>query len=92
MDNIKRVMISLPRNLLREIDGYVKENGTGNRSEFIREAMRLYLREKKRQRIREELREGYVQMSSINRELADEGIEYDARLMAFYEESLAESE
>ncbi|MFW5985119.1 MAG: CopG family ribbon-helix-helix protein [Halanaerobiaceae bacterium] len=92
MDNIKRVMISLPHNLLKEIDGYVKENGDGNRSEFIQEAMKLYLREKKRQQIRKDLREGYIQMSNINRELADEGIEYDVRIMSFYEETLAECE
>ena len=92
MDNVKRVMISLPHNLLKEIDGYVQEKGGGNRSEFIKEAMKLYLKEKKRQQIRENLRNGYVQMSTINLELAAEGMEYDARIMSYYEETLAESE
>ena len=92
MDNVERVMVRIPHKLLKEIDGYVQESNEGNRSEFIREAMKLYLQEKKRQEIREELRNGYVQMSGINLELADEGIEYDARIMSFYEETLAESE
>ncbi len=92
LDNIKRVMISLPHNLLKEIDGFVQEKGSGNRSEFIKEAMKLYLHEKKRQKIREQLRNGYIKMSNINLELADEGIEYDARIMSYYEETLAECE
>ncbi|MFW6006594.1 MAG: CopG family ribbon-helix-helix protein [Bacillota bacterium] len=92
MDNVKRVMISLPHNLLEEIDGFIQKNGNGNRSEFIREAMKLYLQEKRRQEIREKLRHGYMEMSDLNLKLADEGIEYDARLMYYYEESLAECE
>ena len=85
-------MISLPHNLLKEIDGFVQKNGSGNRSEFIREAMKLYLQEKRRQEIRDKLRNGYIAMSQINLELAAEGIEYDAKIMHFYEESLAECE
>ena len=53
MGNLKRVMISLPNQLLQEVDGYVKKS-SGNRSEFIREAMKSYLEEKKRQEIREQ--------------------------------------
>jgi CopG family transcriptional regulator / antitoxin EndoAI len=89
--NLKRVMISLPNTLLREVDGFVQK-GSGNRSEFIREAMRLYLNEKKRQELREQMRTGYLEMSEINLELADEGISYDARIIDYYEERLAECE
>ncbi|ACL68935.1 CopG family ribbon-helix-helix protein [Halothermothrix orenii] len=91
MGNLKRVMVSLPTSLLKEVDGFVQK-GSGNRSEFIREAMKLYLHEKKRQEIREQMRTGYMEMSDINRELADEGITYDALTINFYEKSLAECE
>ncbi len=91
LDNVKRVMISLPHTLLQEVDGFVQKS-SGNRSEFIREAMKLYLQEKKKQEIRESLRNGYIEMSEINRELADEGISFDAKIMLYYEESLAECE
>lgn len=91
MGNLKRVMISLPNNLLQEVDVFVQK-GSGNRSEFIREAMKLYLKEKKRQELREQMRIGYLEMSEINLELADEGISYDARTIDYYEERLAECE
>ncbi|MFW5986112.1 MAG: CopG family ribbon-helix-helix protein [Halanaerobiales bacterium] len=91
LGNVKKVMVSLPNKLLEEIDGYVKK-GNGNRSEFIREAMRLYIREKRRQEMREQLRNGYVEMSDINLELAAEGLKYDAKIICYYEESLAECE
>lgn len=84
-------MISLPNNLLQEVDGFVQK-GSGNRSQFIREAMKLYLKEKKRQEIREQMRNGYLEMSQINLELADEGISCDAKTINYYEDSLAECE
>ncbi|AZO96499.1 CopG family transcriptional regulator [Iocasia frigidifontis] len=91
MGNLKRVMISLPNNLLQEVDGFVQKS-SGNRSEFIREAMKLYLQEKRRQEIREQMRAGYLEMSEINLELADEGIKSEANTFQFYEERLAECE
>jgi len=91
LGNLKRVMISLPNQLLQEVDGYVKKS-SGNRSEFIREAMKSYLEEKKRQEIREQLKSGYLEMSAINLQLADEGIKCDGPTIYFYEEKLAESE
>lgn len=91
MGNLKRVMISLPYQLLQEVDGYVKKS-SGNRSEFIREAMKLYLEEKKKQEIREQMKTGYLEMSAINLQLADEGIKCDGPTIYFYEEKLAESE
>ena len=44
---IEKILISLPDNLLKEIDHIVSVEKT-NRSEFVREAMKLYLREKER--------------------------------------------
>ncbi len=84
-------MISLPNKLLKEFDVFVQK-GNGNRSQFIREAMKLYIKEKRRQEIREQLRDGYIEMSEINRELAAEGLLCDAETMYYYEESLAECE
>lgn len=84
-------MISLPHNLLKEVDGFVKK-GSGNRSKFVREAMRLYLKEKRRQEIKEQLRDGYIEMSELNLKLADEGLGIDAKTICYYEESLAECE
>lgn len=73
MANTKRIMISLPQNLLKEVDGVV-EVEKRSRSEFIREAMKLYLQERKKKQIRESMQEGYMEMASLNLTLANEAI------------------
>ena len=71
MAKTKRIMISLPQKLLTEVDGIVAlENRT--RSEFIREAMKLYLRERKKRQIRERMQKGYLEMAKINLALSRE--------------------
>ena len=42
-------MISLPDSLLKEIDGFLKNESQNDRSEFIKDAMKLYLKEKKKE-------------------------------------------
>jgi CopG family transcriptional regulator/antitoxin EndoAI len=67
-------MISLPHNLLEEVDGIVaSENRT--RSDFIREAMRLYLQEREKRQIRERMQMGYLEMARLNLRLANEALE-----------------
>lgn len=73
MANTKRIMISLPQNLLKEVDGVV-EVEKRSRSEFIREAMKLYLQERKKKQIRESMQEGYMEMARLNLTLANEAI------------------
>ena len=55
MAETKRIMISLPHNLLEEVDDIVASEKR-TRSDFIREAMRLYLAEREKQQIREKMR------------------------------------
>lgn len=70
----KRIMISLPHHLLEEVDGVV-EKEQSNRSEFIRQAMKLYLRERKKRHIRETMQQGYMEMASINLNMASEAFD-----------------
>ncbi len=72
----KRIMISLLHNLLKEVDGVV-EMEKRTRSEFIREAMNLYLQERKKKQIRERLQEGYMEMARLNLALANEAIDVE---------------
>jgi len=58
-------MISLPQSLLEEVDGLAAVERR-NRSEFIREAMRVYIAERKRRTVREEMKRGYQEMASLN--------------------------
>lgn len=87
MAETKRIMISLPHNLLQEVDGVVaKEKRT--RSEFIREAMKLYLRERKKQQIREKMERGYRDMAGINLSLARESVEAENESIRIAEEMI----
>jgi CopG family transcriptional regulator/antitoxin EndoAI len=69
--NTKRIMISLPDNLLQEVDGIVEKENS-NRSEFIRQAMKLYLMERKKRHLRDSMQRGYMEMAKINLNMASE--------------------
>lgn len=64
-------MISVPNHLLQEVDG-IAELENSNRSELIRQAMRLYLSERKKRFIRESMQRGYMEMAKINLNIASE--------------------
>ncbi|AEF93347.1 putative transcriptional regulator, CopG family [Desulfotomaculum nigrificans CO-1-SRB] len=68
---VKRIMISLPDSLLAEVDDIVEAERV-NRSEFIREAMKLYIAERKRRLLREQMKKGYLEMAKLNLALAIE--------------------
>lgn len=82
-------MISLPDNLLREVDGIVAAEKL-NRSEFIREAMKLYIQEKKRRTIREQMKKGYLEMAKINLALAGENFNVEHEVTRLFDGRLAE--
>jgi len=91
LTNLKRVMISLPDNLLEEVDGVVQEKNQ-NRSEFIREAMKLYITELRKKEIKREMKQGYLEMGNINLELAEDNINTENRDFFKYETNIAECE
>ena len=88
---IEKILISLPDNLLKEIDHIVSVEKT-NRSEFVREAMKLYLREKRKIEMRDRLKKGYLEMAEINVRLAEMYLEADSEQQLKYEERLGELE
>lgn len=71
LSKTKRIMISIPNHLLQEVDG-IAEQENSNRSELIRRAMRLYLNEWKKRHIRETMQRGYMEMATINLNIASE--------------------
>lgn len=85
---VRRIMITLPDSLLQEVDGIARQENR-NRSEFIREAMRRYIEEKRRLELRERLKEGYRKMAGLNLELAGEAVAAENEALALYEEVLA---
>jgi len=88
---LKKILISLPDNLLKEIDSIVAVEKI-NRSEFVREAMKLYIREKRKIEMRDRMKKGYQEMAEINMMLAEMCFEADNDQQAIYEERLRELE
>ncbi|MGI6127434.1 MAG: CopG family ribbon-helix-helix protein [Planifilum sp.] len=70
----KRIMISLPKHLLQEVDGLAQKENS-NRSELIRQATKLYLQERKKRMIREMMQRGYMEMAKINLNIASEAFD-----------------
>jgi CopG family transcriptional regulator/antitoxin EndoAI len=87
----KKILISIPENLLRELDNAVKEEGT-NRSDFIRKSIRFYLIEKRKLEIRNKMKAGYLEMSKINKSITEEYSEGDYEDFLSYETKLLGSE
>ncbi len=71
MTDSKRIMVYLPVSLLKEVDG-ITSSEKKNRSELVKEAMRFYLEEKRKVRLREQMRAGYLEMARINLALVNE--------------------
>lgn len=87
MGELKKILISLPDNLLKEVDLIVAIENC-NRSEFVREAMKFYIREKKKVEMREQMKRGYLEMSSINLDFANSCLEADNEREENYEKQL----
>lgn len=93
MAEIRRIMISIPNNLLQEVDGIIA-NDKLSRSQFVREAMRLYIEERRRRTVRDMMRRGYQEMAIINLTLAEEGllVDVDSESFSILQEASAEGE
>lgn len=59
-----------------------------DKNEFVKEAMKLYLRERRRIKVMEAMKSGYLEMSHINRRLSEDGFSQDIRDFISYEISL----
>lgn len=73
-------MISIPNSLLQEVDGIIAMEKL-SRSQFVRDAMRLYIEERKRKAVRDMMRKGYQEMATINLALAEEGLLIDSDVL-----------
>lgn len=91
MAELKRVMISVPGNLLEEIDG-IAVLMKQSRSQLIREAMRDYVAQSKRKVTIAAMKRGYQEMAEINLALAEEGLYADAENLEVSELLAAERE
>jgi len=88
---LKRIVVSLPDNLLEKVDYFVALENK-NRSELIRDAMKLYIKEMEKLRVREQLKIGYIKMAEVNVKFAEMGICEDFKDFVLYESRLSECE
>lgn len=91
MSELRKILISLPDNLLKEVDSIISVEKI-NRSEFVREAMKLYIREKRKIEMRDKMKKGYQEMAEINARLAEMCFDADSEQQQKYEERLRELE
>ncbi|MDD4495865.1 MAG: CopG family transcriptional regulator [Eubacteriales bacterium] len=91
MAELKKVLISMPDNLLKEIDNAVSIDRT-SRSEFVRKAMKVYLKERSRLDLRGSLRKGYEEMAELNLSLSEAHLNVDIEQLDEYEHCLREME
>ncbi len=88
MAELKRIMVSVPLSLLDEVDLLGQRIGL-NRSEVVREAVRMFMAEHARAEMGKKLKDGYFEMASINSQMADECAAAEEEAFVKYERFLA---
>lgn len=91
MAESKKIVVNLPETMLKEFDEILRQDNK-NRSEFIRDAIILYIEEEKKHRLREKLKRGYQEMAKLNEEIAEFGFAADLYDLIEYEARLSECE
>lgn len=89
MAQSKRIVVNIPKCMLQEIDEVLREENK-NRSEFIQQALILYIEKEKKYIFKERMIAGYMEMSKLNQELAEVGFDADICDFCDYEAKLAE--
>ncbi len=91
MSTSKKLVINLSEKLYIEFNKALQKD-CKKRSEFIREAIILYIEEKKRLNYIDEMKQGYLEMAELNLEIANMGFEIDIKDFKEYEVKLSESD
>ncbi len=91
MPQQKKILLTLPDSLLKELDNLAKEENI-TRSKLIREAMKAYVSDREKACMLDRLKRGYMEMSEINSDIAELCFDADSELLYRYEEKLAECE
>ncbi len=91
MSTSKRLVVNLSETLYSEFNKAL-EKDCKKRSEFIREAIILYIEEKKKLNYIDDMKQGYLEMAELNLEIAGMGFEIDIKDFKEYEVKLSESD
>ncbi len=91
MADNKKILLSLPEDLLESLGEMAKTNGV-SRTDFIRTLLQEYVLTEREKLLREQLKQGYTEMGKINLDLAEMCFDADAEAWQTSEENLSESE
>ena len=91
MSSSKRLVVNLSEALYNQFNKAL-EKDCKKRSEFIREAIILYIEEKKKLSLIEEMQKGYMEMAQLNIEISEMGFMSDMEELNDYEMKLSESD
>ncbi|GLC29670.1 CopG family ribbon-helix-helix protein [Clostridium omnivorum] len=91
MSSSKKLVVNLSESLNNEFNKALEQD-CKKRSEFIREAIILYIEEKKRLSLIEQMRKGYMEMAQLNVEISEMGFAKDIDELKKYEAKLSESD
>ena len=89
MSRQRKILISVPDSLLTEVDDFANSQNI-NRSEFIRDALRVYVKERKKLELYERMKKGYEEMAEINLDIAEYCVSADETQQKDYEVKLSE--
>lgn len=87
----KRLVVDISDTLCNEFDEALEQD-CKKRSEFIREAIVLYIEEKKKLHFIEEMKNGYMEMAELNQKICEMGFCSDMKELKEYEVKLSESD
>ncbi|MFB5190840.1 CopG family ribbon-helix-helix protein [Alicyclobacillus fastidiosus] len=65
------MVVYVPEQLLEQVDGFARTD-SANRSEIVREALRMYVTAHRKNDIREQMQQGYLEMARLNLRIASE--------------------
>ncbi|NLL51491.1 MAG: CopG family transcriptional regulator [Peptococcaceae bacterium] len=88
MAETRRIVVCLPENIIEEVDDIVSMEKR-DRSDFIKEAIYSVLLERRKAGLREQMRQGYLEMAQINLTLAKDLCQAEEEATIRYERKLA---
>ncbi|HHV63686.1 MAG TPA: CopG family transcriptional regulator [Peptococcaceae bacterium] len=88
MAETRRIVVCLPESIIEEVDDIVSMEKK-DRSDFIKEAIYTVLMERRKAGIREQMRQGYVEMAQINLSLARDLCQAEEEATLCYERKMA---
>lgn len=91
MSSSKRLVVNLTETLSKEFEKKLSEKGKKS-SQLIRDAIIVYIEERKKVEYIESMKKGYMEMADINVEIAEMGCADDFKSLQEYEVWLTESD